>query len=510
MDRDKRRNPYMENEVILSLEHISKEFPGVKALDDVKLKLRKGEVHALMGENGAGKSTMIKVMTGVYPKTSGTIVLNNQEIEPQTPQEAQETGISTVYQEINLCPNLTVAENIYIGRQPKKLGKIDWKKMNEDAKKLLETLKIDVDVTQTLDSYSVSVQQMIAIARAVDMSAGVLILDEPTSSLDGNEVEQLFEIIRELKNNGMAILFVTHFLDQVYAISDRITVLRNGRWIGEYPANELSQIDLVTKMIGQEFKDEDSRAFRKTTDYPQTSFIQMRNVTKKGVINDFSMKIREGEVLGLAGLLGSGRSEVAELLFGAQEFDEGVLYIDNDHIKKMFPQKAIKENIGFCSEDRKVSGILADLSIRENIIVSLQAKRGWKRIGYKEQQEIAERYIKLLNIKTPDADKKVGELSGGNQQKVLLARWLVTDPKLLILDEPTRGIDIGSKREIESLILSLSRKGMSILFISSEYEEMVRCCDRIIVLRDRLSVAELVEEQISENNIMSAIAGEVS
>lgn len=500
----------MENEVILSLEHISKEFPGVKALDDVKLKLRKGEVHALMGENGAGKSTMIKVMTGVYPKTSGTIVLNNQEIEPQTPQEAQETGISTVYQEINLCPNLTVAENIYIGRQPKKLGKIDWKKMNEDAKKLLETLKIDVDVTQTLDSYSVSVQQMIAIARAVDMSAGVLILDEPTSSLDGNEVEQLFEIIRELKNNGMAILFVTHFLDQVYAISDRITVLRNGRWIGEYPANELSQIDLVTKMIGQEFKDEDSRAFRKTTDYPQTSFIQMRNVTKKGVINDFSMKIREGEVLGLAGLLGSGRSEVAELLFGAQEFDEGVLYIDNDHIKKMFPQKAIKENIGFCSEDRKVSGILADLSIRENIIVSLQAKRGWKRIGYKEQQEIAERYIKLLNIKTPDADKKVGELSGGNQQKVLLARWLVTDPKLLILDEPTRGIDIGSKREIESLILSLSRKGMSILFISSEYEEMVRCCDRIIVLRDRLSVAELVEDQISENNIMSAIAGEVS
>lgn len=500
----------MENEVILSLEHISKEFPGVKALDDVKLKLRKGEVHALMGENGAGKSTMIKVMTGVYPKTSGTIVLNNQEIEPQTPQEAQETGISTVYQEINLCPNLTVAENIYIGRQPKKLGKIDWKKMNEDAKKLLETLKIDVDVTQTLDSYSVSVQQMIAIARAVDMSAGVLILDEPTSSLDGNEVEQLFEIIRELKNNGMAVLFVTHFLDQVYAISDRITVLRNGRWIGEYPANELSQIDLVTKMIGQEFKDEDSRAFRKTTDYPQTSFIQMRNVTKKGVINDFSMKIREGEVLGLAGLLGSGRSEVAELLFGAQEFDEGVLYIDNDHIKKMFPQKAIKENIGFCSEDRKVSGILADLSIRENIIVSLQAKRGWKRIGYKEQQEIAERYIKLLNIKTPDADKKVGELSGGNQQKVLLARWLVTDPKLLILDEPTRGIDIGSKREIESLILSLSRKGMSILFISSEYEEMVRCCDRIIVLRDRLSVAELVEEQISENNIMSAIAGEVS
>ncbi|MBU5360287.1 sugar ABC transporter ATP-binding protein [Enterococcus raffinosus] len=500
----------MENEIVLSLEHISKEFPGVKALDDVKINLRKGEVHALMGENGAGKSTMIKVMTGVYPKTSGTILLNDEEIEPQTPQEAQEAGISTVYQEINLCPNLTVAENIYIGRQPKKLGTIDWKKMNLDAKNLLETLKIDVDVTQTLDSYSVSVQQMIAIARAVDMSSGVLILDEPTSSLDGNEVEQLFGIIRELKKNGMAILFVTHFLDQVYAISDRITVLRNGRWIGEYLADELSQIDLVTKMIGQEFKDENSRAFRKADEYSQTTFVQMKDVTKKGVISDFSMKIREGEVLGLAGLLGSGRSEVAELLFGAEEFDDGVLYIENAHIKKMYPQKAIKENIGFCSEDRKVSGILADLSIRENIIVSLQAKRGWKRIGFKEQQEIAEQYIELLNIKTPDADKKVGELSGGNQQKVLLARWLVTEPKLLILDEPTRGIDIGSKREIESLILSLSRKGMSILFISSEYEEMVRCCDRIIVLRDRFSVAELAEEAISEKNIMSAIAGEVS
>lgn len=500
----------MENEIVLSLDHISKEFPGVKALDDVKINLRKGEVHALMGENGAGKSTMIKVMTGVYPKTSGTILLNDEEIEPQTPQEAQEAGISTVYQEINLCPNLTVAENIYIGRQPKKLGTIDWKKMNQDAKNLLETLKIDVDVTQTLDRYSVSVQQMIAIARAVDMSSGVLILDEPTSSLDGNEVEQLFGIIRELKKNGLAILFVTHFLDQVYAISDRITVLRNGRWIGEYLAAELSQIDLVTKMIGQEFKDENSRAFRKADEYPQTTFVQMKDVTKKGVISDFSMKIREGEVLGLAGLLGSGRSEVAELLFGAQEFDDGVLYIDNAHIKKMYPQKAIKENIGFCSEDRKVSGILADLSIRENIIVSLQAKRGWKRIGFKEQQEIAEQYIELLNIKTPDADKKVGELSGGNQQKVLLARWLVTEPKLLILDEPTRGIDIGSKREIESLILSLSRKGMSILFISSEYEEMVRCCDRIIVLRDRFSVAELTEEAISESNIMSAIAGEVS
>lgn len=498
----------MSEAIALSLRAISKEFPGVKALDNVQLDLYKGEVHALMGENGAGKSTMIKVVTGVYEKSAGTITLNDQEIHPKTPEDAQNVGISTVYQEINLCTNLTVAENIYIGRQPMKAGRVDWKKMNQDAEKLLQSLEIDVDVTKTLDSFSVSIQQMIAIARAVDMSTGVLILDEPTSSLDANEVEQLFKIIRQLKTQGMAILFVSHFLDQVYAISDRITVLRNGHFIGEYMAKDLKQIDLVTKMIGQEFKDEDTRAFRLSNEYSEKPFVKMEQVTKKGIIDNFSMIIREGEVLGLAGLLGSGRSEVAELLFGAKQFDEGVVYVGNNEVKKMFPKRALKENIGFCSEDRKRSGIIGDLSIRENIILSLQAERGLKRIPEKEQREIAEKYVKLLNIKTPNIEKKIGELSGGNQQKVLLARWLVTEPKLLILDEPTRGIDIGSKREIEQLILKLSREGMSILFISSEYEEMIRCCDRIIVLRDRISVGELTENQITEDNIMRAIARE--
>lgn len=495
-------------EVVLALQHVSKEFPGVKALDDVQLNLYKGEVHALMGENGAGKSTMIKVITGVHTKTQGTISLNGKEIDPQSPEEAQREGISTVYQEINLCPNLTVAENIYIGRQPMKQGRVDWKTMNQRAKALLESLHIQVDVTETLDNYSVSIQQMIAIARAVDMSAGVLILDEPTSSLDENEVEQLFGIIRNLKEQGMAILFVTHFLDQVYAVSDRITVLRNGKFVGEYLASQLSQIELVTKMIGQEFKDEDTRAFRKDQEYSREIFAKMEKVTKRGVLYDYSMDIRKGEVLGLAGLLGSGRSEIAELLFGAKQFDSGVLYIGQEEIKRMFPQKAIKENMGFCSEDRKASGIVADLSIRENIILSLQARKGLKKIPEKQQKEIADKYIKLLNIKTPNAEKKIGELSGGNQQKVLLARWLVTEPELLILDEPTRGIDIGSKREIEQLILKLSREGMSILFISSEYEEMIRCCDRIFVMRDREQVGTLIEERISEENIMKAIAGE--
>lgn len=496
------------SEIVLSLKNISKEFPGVKALDDVQLTLYKGEVHALMGENGAGKSTMIKVITGVYPKSSGTITLNQKEINPQSPEDAQQAGISTVYQEINLCPNLTVAENIYIGRQPMKFGRVDWRTMNKDAQTLLDSLNIDVNVTETLDNYSVSVQQMIAIARAVDMSAGVLILDEPTSSLDGNEVEQLFTIIRGLQKKGMAILFVTHFLDQVYAVSNRITVLRNGKFVGEYLSKELPQLELVSKMIGQEFKDEDKRSFRRQSEYTTESFVKMMNITKRGVLKDYSMTIRKGEVLGLAGLLGSGRSEVAELLFGAKQFDEGVVYIGQDEIKRLYPQKAIREKMGFCSEDRKVSGIVGDLSIRENIILSLQARQGLKKIPDSKAREIADKYIKLLNIKTPNADKKIGELSGGNQQKVLLARWLVTEPKLLILDEPTRGIDIGSKREIENLILQLSREGMAILFISSEYEEMIRCCDRILVLRDRHQVGELVEEAITEDNIMRAIAGE--
>lgn len=496
-------------DIVLSLKHISKVFPGVKALDDVELNLYKGEVHALMGENGAGKSTMIKVITGVYPKTSGTIILNGKEIDPVSPEESQSLGISTVYQEVNLCPNLTVAENIYIGRQPMKHGRVDWKKMNTEAKALLDSLEIYVDVSQTLDNFSVSVQQMIAIARAVDMSAGVLILDEPTSSLDSNEVEQLFGIIRHLKSKGMAILFVTHFLDQVYEVSDRITVLRNGRYIGEYLAKELPQLELVSKMIGQKFKDNNTRAYRKQNEYSGQSFIKMSDISERGVIKNYSMEIRPGEVLGLAGLLGSGRSEVAELLFGIDQFEKGVLYVGTDEIKKMYPTKAIKENLGFCSEDRKSSGIVGDLSIRENIILSLQARKGLKKISDKEQREITDKYIELLEIKTPDSEKKVGLLSGGNQQKVLLARWLVTNPKLLILDEPTRGIDIGSKREIENLIIKLSRQGMSILFISSEYDEMIRCCDRIIVLRDRKRVGELVEDSITKDNIMRAIAGEM-
>lgn len=498
-----------EKDIILQMKGISKYFPGVKALSNVDFTLRKGEVHALMGENGAGKSTLIKVLTGVHKLDAGEIYLHDQRIYPKSPLEAQKLGISTVYQEVNLCPNLTVAENIFIGRQPKKSGKIDWNTMNEKAQKAMERLNIFIDVKQLLSSYSVAIQQMVAIARAVDISSGVLILDEPTSSLDNNEVKELFKIMNKLKEEGMGIIFVTHFLDQVYEVSDRITILRNGTLIGEYKVEELPRLELVSKMIGKELEVlEHMPKERKQKDEEDENYIiYAKGLGKKGSIEPFDLKIKKGEVIGLAGLLGSGRSETAKLLFGIDKSDEGVLYIDNKMFTSMYPKKAIDQGLAFCPEERKVEGIVGELTIRENIILAMQASKGiFKYIPMKKQQEIAQKYIDLLNIVTPSMEQRIDKLSGGNQQKVILARWLSTEPKVLILDEPTRGIDVGSKAEIQKLILSLAAEGMTIIFISSELEEVVRCCDRVIVLRDRVQIGELTGDDLQESMIMKTIA----
>lgn len=498
----------MNAEYLLKSENISKTFPGVKALTNVDFCLRKGEIHSLMGENGAGKSTLIKVLTGVYEKEEGKIYLRDQQINPRSAEEAQKLGISTVYQEVNLCENLSVAENIFIGREPKKKGVIDWKKMYQKAELLLkEKLNIEIDVKQMLSSYSTAIQQMVAIARAVDISSGVLILDEPTSSLDNNEVKKLFEVMRNLKRNGMGIVFVSHFLDQVFEITDRITVLRNGQLIGEYKTNELSRTELVSKMIGREWADTPETGQKKIVKKERNDFLRTNRLEKKGTINPINLSIRKGELLGLAGLLGSGRTEVAKLLFGIDSSDEGVLVIDNEQIKSMNPKLAIGKGLAFCPEDRKVEGIVGELTIRENIMLALQTKKGiFNYISMKEQKEIAQKYIDLLNIKTPSMEQKIENLSGGNQQKVILARWLATNPKLLILDEPTRGIDVGSKAEIRKLILNLAAEGMSILFISAELEEMVGCCDRVVILRDRYQIGELEGDQMTVSNIMEMIA----
>jgi simple sugar transport system ATP-binding protein len=506
-----------ENAPIVELKNISKVFPGVKALSNVGFRLFKGEVHAIMGQNGAGKSTLVKVLTGVYKQESGEILLEGKPIRPDSPLAAQKLGINTVYQEVNLCLNLSVAENIFIGKEPMKFGRIDWKTMYRQAEDVLERLNIKVDVTRTLSSYSIAVQQMVAIARVLDSSAKVLILDEPTSSLDESEVEQLFKVIRKLRDEGLAILFITHFLDQTYQISDRITILKNGSFVGEYKADQLPKLELITKMLGKELsefsysgkgKGEGKAKGANEAHAGKGEILQVKDLGLQGSIEPFDIDLNKGEVLGLAGLLGSGRTEMARLIFGINSADQGEIFVKGKKTTIGSPRNAMMEGIGFCSEDRKNEGIFAELSIRENIILALQARKGAiKYLTYKKQLEIAEELIKSLGVKTPSANNEVRQLSGGNQQKVMLARWLATNPILLILDEPTRGIDVGAKLEIMEQILNLSREGLSVIFISSEFEEVLRCSTKIAVLKDKAKIAELHGEEMTESGIMHTIAG---
>ena len=488
------------------MKQIEIQFPGVKALDKVDFNLRAGEIHSLLGENGAGKSTLIKCLTGVNHKDKGTIILDGKEIQPQSPQHAIELGISTVYQEVNLCPNLTVAENIFVGRQPMKHGRIDWKTINSRARELMARFHQDIDVTRPLSIYSTAVQQMVAIARAVDVQAKILILDEPTSSLDDNEVKLLFNVMNDLKAEGMGIIFITHFLDQVYAVSDRLTILRNGHLVGTYGINEISKVELVTQMVG---KDMDTIFNLKRADVREDAPYMLRatHIGAPGQVDDISVTLKKGELIGFAGLLGSGRTETAEMLFGAKRATSGEIEIDGQKAEIRNPFDALMRGMAFCPEDRKLDGIISDLSIRENIILALQARQGFLHpISRAEQNELADKYIKALGIATPDAEKKIGELSGGNQQKVILARWMATQPKVLILDEPTRGIDIGAKAEIQRLMLEMCEDGVSVIFISSELDEIIRCSNRIIVMRDKEKVAEQNGETCTQSKILSIIA----
>ena len=501
----------MEQNVVLEMRDISKNFTGVRALSHVDFTLRKGEIHALMGENGAGKSTLIKVLTGVHEFESGSIHMNgeNKEIINHSPQEAQANGISTVYQEVNLCPNLTVAENLFIGREPRnKLGMINWKEMNARSAKLLESLNINVPPTQMLDECSVAIQQMIAIARAVDMKCKVLILDEPTSSLDDEEVEKLFVLMRRLRGEGVGIIFVTHFLEQVYAVCDRITVLRNGELVGEYETKDLPRVMLVAKMMGKDF---DDLADIKGDHAELKEFIpviEAEGLSHKGTIKPFDMTINKGEVVGFTGLLGSGRSELVRAIYGADKADSGKLKVNGKEVKIHAPIDAMKLGMAYLPEDRKKDGIIADLSVRENIIIALQAKKGmFHPMSRKEMDEAADKYIKMLQIKTASRETPIKSLSGGNQQKVIIGRWLLTNPDFLILDEPTRGIDIGTKTEIQKLVLDLADQGMAVAFISSEVEEMLRTCSRMAVMRDGKKVGEISGDELSQEGIMKAIAG---
>ncbi|GIH93570.1 sugar ABC transporter ATP-binding protein [Planobispora siamensis] len=496
---------------ILRMSGICKEFPGVRALSDVDFRLMPGEVHALMGENGAGKSTLIKVLTGVYDIDAGEITLDGAKVAFANPLQAQQAGISTVYQEVNLCANLSVAENIFIGREPRRLGRIRWREMRRRASQLLGRLDLDIDVTAPLSAYSLAVQQMVAIARAVDISARVLVLDEPTSSLDAGEVEQLFRVMRRLKDEGIAILFVSHFLDQIYEIADRMTILRNGRLVGEYLTSELGQVELVGKMIGKELEDLtelDEKPKELEAVERSQPFVEARSLGRSGSVEPFTLTIHEGEVVGLAGLLGSGRTEVARLLFGADHATTGEVSVGGTPVALRTPRAATARGIAFCSENRRAEGLIPDLTVRENIVLALQAARGWSRpIPRRRQDELVDKYIQALRISPANPDQLVKNLSGGNQQKVLLARWLIVEPRLLILDEPTRGIDVGAKAEIQRLVASLADGGMAVLFISAELEEVLRLSHKVGVLRDRRLVAELPnDDDLTTGVLMETIA----
>lgn len=501
-----------EKQPIVVMKGITIEFPGVKALDGVNLRLFPGEVHALMGENGAGKSTMIKALTGVYKIDAGWIAVNGKPTTFNGTLDAQNAGIATVYQEVNLCTNLTVGENVMLGHEVRnKLGQINWKKTNEASKKYLAQMDLHIDPTTQLSTLSIALQQMVAIARAMVVNAKVLILDEPTSSLDHDEVVNLFKIMRRLRDRGVAILFVTHFIDQVYEIADRMTILRNGKFVKEVMVSDTPKDELITLMIGKS-ADELNKIDEKQGVWHQKAGqkpeLSVRKMGRHGSIKSMDLDMYAGEILGLSGLLGSGRTDTARMLFGADHMDHGTYEIDGKQVTINDPHVALKNGIAYSTENRRDEGIIGDLTVRQNMLLALQTNRGMMHpISKKEGDAIVAKYMKELNVHPNNPDLPIKNLSGGNQQKVLLARWLAIHPKILMLDEPTRGIDIGAKAEIQEAVMQLAKQGIGVMFISSEMDEVLRVSDDILVLRDFEVIDHLVNDgTLTEGKIVEIIA----
>jgi len=498
------------DQAVLEARGIRVQYAGQVALDDVRVRLFPGEVHSVMGENGAGKSTLIKALTGVIRPDAGEILLRGEPVAFAGPGDAARHGVTAVYQEIELLPNLSVAENIMLGAEPRRFGGIDWKRTRAAAADALKRLGIRLDVASPLHRHPPAVQQLVAIARAVRADPTVLVLDEPTSSLDQDEVAELFRVIRTLRRAGVAIVFISHFLEQVYEIADRITVLRNGRLVGEYLTTDLLRVELVKKMLGRTVSSLGSIAERASQLEPPgdaAAVLEARGIGRSRGIAPFDLHIDEGEVIGFAGLLGSGRTDAARVLSGVDRADTGSIRVEGRRAALTTPRRAIRRGIVYSPEDRKTEGIIGDLTVRENILISLQADNGWfRRLSYARQTELAESYIDALRIVPADPEVKAGTLSGGNQQKVLLARWLALAPRVLILDEPTRGIDVGAKVEVQRLVVSFAENGMSVVFISGELDEVLRLSDRIVVLRDREVVAVLENADMSDEQLLALIA----
>jgi galactofuranose transport system ATP-binding protein len=499
----------MTEDLLLQMAGICKNFPGVKALDNVDFTVRRGQVHALMGENGAGKSTLIKVLTGVYRKDGGEIIFDGKTISPHDAAASQRLGISTIYQELNLAPYLSVAENIFIGREPRRYGLIDWKTVRSRARSILNDMGVGgVDVAKPLEEHSVAVQQMVAIARAMSLDAKLLVMDEPTSSLSESEVALLFDVIRGVKASGSSVIFISHKMSEVFEICDTATILRDGSLVGEYPMADLTKLKMVSLMIGRDATsvlDKKKEIVQGLDD--RELVLKASDLSRAHRTKEISIDIRTGQVLGVAGLLGSGRTELAKILFGDTARDEGDIEINGVRASVKTPRDAIKLGVGFCSEDRKAEGIFPHMSVMENMTIGVmdELSRGGV-LSTKEQLEITWTYIDKLNIKVSGPNQRMGELSGGNQQKVLLARWLCKKPILMILDEPMRGIDLGAKSEIEDIIADLASNGVAVLMISSEMEELVRSCDTIVVLSEGRKVGQLTASEISEDRIMQMFA----
>ncbi len=499
---------------IVEVRNVSITFPGVKALDNVSFRLLPGEVHSLMGENGAGKSTLIKALTGIYQIDSGSIIIDGQERHLNGTASAQAAGISTVYQEINLCTNLSIGENVMLGHEVKGWAGIDWRKTHAEASRTLARMGLGhLDPRAPLSSISIAIQQLVAISRAMVTDSKVLILDEPTSSLDANEVDVLFDVIHRLRDQGVAILFVSHFLDQVYAISDRITVLRNGQLVGEYLVQDLDRTQLISAMIGKDFESLKALGSNRQTevrDRSATPLLAATGLGRKGAINPTDVEVHAGEVVGFAGLLGAGRTELARLIAGADKADTGAIQVKGAKAGIGSPVAGLAHGIAYSTENRRDDGIVGDLSVRENIMLALQARRGWmRRVPTKEVDALVQTYMQRFGVRPNDPDRPIRLLSGGNQQKVLLGRWLATNPDLLLLDEPTRGIDVGAKADIQETVAELAEGGMGVVFISSELEEVVRLSERIVILKDHQKVGEVVNgPDVTAESIVSIIAAE--
>ena len=498
-----------KNISLLSMQNISKAFAGIPALSSASLEVAEGEVHALIGQNGAGKSTMIKVLTGYVSRDAGDITFDGAAFDARSPQDAQFKGISTIYQEINLVPFRSITENICLGRESRRYGLLDWKAMHEEARSLMARFNVSIDVRKPLFRFNTATQQMVAIARAIGFKAKLVIMDEPTSSLDEREVNVLFDVIRQLKKSGISVIFVSHKLDELYAVCDRVTIMRDGRTVKTAELNSVSKLELVASMLGRDIAQvaKSATAFGGRKGGIGDVVLAARNLSAGYKVHDVSFNVRSGEIVGLAGLLGAGRTESARLVFGADAKRGGSLELGGKSINPRNPIDAIGQGIGFSSEDRKLEGIIPDMSVAENLTLALMpqlTKAGI--VDVDKQRAIVEKFIKRLGVKCRGPDQRIRELSGGNQQKVLLARWLAMNPKLLILDEPTRGIDVGAKGEIQTLIKELADQGLGVLMISSELEEVIEGSDRVFVLRDGRNVAEFAHDDLSESAVMAAMA----